>query len=366
MFELHIADTNVSSGAVALSWCTDIEQLKKLAEANVLDPQVVISVVPQGGAAMHYEQRQVVPLKDLMAYITFRKPGTNRVFSFIVDSSPREAKARWLARSQGTFDSSIADYCGDDWSYTTNTFNNMRAAPLVVDVPSELFAPEPAAWEKAWVNNLFHEKSVDQCAFRRRRMFAYTVQPVLMLLAVLIRMLPLSISLLFGLRAASFKTLNPVTYDMDDAVQVLNFGKGSYFIRQIDDSESETSVLKWISYVARTYCLLPFMPLSLIILTVLFKTGIWIPFFLLVLGVLLIIGTIAFIATGTFTEIYHAVYDYLSVPKEAWYMKTDQIQYIVCDGKQKARTLQDLPSEKRTLRLHYYNLKSKICKPFAG
>jgi hypothetical protein len=42
-----------------------------------------------------------------------------------------------------------------------------------VDIPKECFAREPSDLEKRWVNWLYMSKTVDQCEFRKRRLFAY-------------------------------------------------------------------------------------------------------------------------------------------------------------------------------------------------
>lgn len=50
-----------------------------------------------------------------------------------------------------------------------------------VEVPDGVFAKEPPEWEKAWVNWLFRNKAIDQCDYRRRRIFAYfpLLQPLI-------------------------------------------------------------------------------------------------------------------------------------------------------------------------------------------
>jgi hypothetical protein len=49
-----------------------------------------------------------------------------------------------------------------------------------------------------------------------------------------------------------------------------------------------------------------------------------------------------------------------------WYMDPEEMAAIVCSGVKKPLKVSDLPSKKRTLKLRFQELKSQVCKPFAG
>ncbi len=174
MLELKVADSDVTGGNIAVSWCVDHELIKQLADSGIADPQLVICVAPASlkGYSQYKEVRKVVSLNDLMTYIDFRVPGENNIWAFISTDSKRDTKNFFLKRSNSLFETDVLSYDGQEL-FRGKDF--LKAAPLSVMVPNEVFAKEPAQWEKDWVNHLFRSKPIDQCHFRRRRLFAYTV-----------------------------------------------------------------------------------------------------------------------------------------------------------------------------------------------
>src|SRR6185295_9161179 len=199
MIEIFISDTDATSGSVPITWCVSPETLKLLAEQEVRDPQIVICVAPAGEKyAREKEVRKVVALKDLMTYIEFRSSGKNNIWAVVSFRDPKSAKNLYLSKKDGAYDSSMLSYDGTDYSgwlkKTDSQYRDeeaiaqaelekthMLSTPVTVNVPVECFAKEPSAWEKTWVNHFFRAKSVDQCDFRRRRLFAYLVQPLVLL-----------------------------------------------------------------------------------------------------------------------------------------------------------------------------------------
>jgi hypothetical protein len=72
-----------------------------------------------------------------------------------------------------------------------NHFPLAAIAELKLRVPAEIFAPRPKSWLSRilwkWVNLWHDQEPVDECAYRRRMMIAFTVQPLVMLVYWTIR-----------------------------------------------------------------------------------------------------------------------------------------------------------------------------------
>ena len=74
-------------------------------------------------------------------------------------------------------------------NYSTKNFysrfgdqDTLEFAEIAVVVPTGVFAPEPSEWEKRWVNLWYVNEPLNQCQFRKRRITAYTIQPILVAL----------------------------------------------------------------------------------------------------------------------------------------------------------------------------------------
>jgi hypothetical protein len=362
MLELHIADTNVTSGSVTVSWCVDKETLKELEKRYIKDPVIVLCTAPVGyNYSRRKEYRTIVPMKDLIAYVSFSNPGTNKIFAFIpnfvlIRNSENYAKKLVLNKHRGSYNEDLLDYNGDEIIWPC--FD--KAEPLSVEVPEACFAPEPSKWEKAWVNLYYNYKSVDQCEFRQRRLFAYTIQPFLTLLSLVTRSLMLVYAFLLGLKSLknSLDFFKFMTYDLRDIlVNYLDlepFKDNTYFIGKGKN--------KFLNYAR-----LIFMPLNLI----------------LFYGVYRLVchsKVLLFIITSIFYFILPTIIGYLIVKyiinkpdspnvnkklSKPWYTDPEEMNLIVCNGERKIFKVDELPVKHRTIKLRFLDLKSKVCRPFA-
>lgn len=377
MFEIKVADVDVTNGTIPISWCLDIETVKTLSDRRLVDPQVVIVVAPEDEDKYgpHKERRYVVPLKDLMAYVEFKAPGKNRIWAFISFKDKKEARGYYLSRARGHYVTDVLTDDGQDWGWIFSTQDDgkrrpdVNAEPISVDVPAGVFAPEPSDAEKAWVNHFFRDKCIDQCEFRRRRLFAYGVQPFIMLGQLVIRLFFLLVALLIGARNTSFMPLlHPLRYDLSEATKVCT--GGSVFIRHLKEDEPGEPDPKgfWpvMSYIVRSFWCTPLMP------------AVWIPvallwhFHKLLLagaiagGVLVAVIAILFFATGGAKAAFEWVVEKFQKPVTYWYVDQNEIDLLTCNPNKKAFTLSTLPAEKKTLYLRFQDLKSKVCRPFSA
>lgn len=352
MFELHIADTDVTSGSIPVTWCVDKELLEQLRDRHIEDPQVVISVAP---VSENYhgtmEYRKVVPLKDMMAYIDFHFPGKNKIYAVISGKSKKSAKEFYLARRDYGYYEDVLNTSGDDyasWIYWT-------AKPLEVEVPEACFGKAPSQFEKEWLAYLGKNKLTDQCSLRKRRLL-YPFQAMLLMLDLLVRTLVFIVAAMVGSRSLTPQyILHPLTYSLADTlIDTFTFPKGIYFIGQTSN--------KFVNYST-----LIFMPAVLSVI----MFGVMKPVFgaaLLLLASLLIIVGLIVLAVKTIKNFLEGRGEVVESEDDdtPWYMDPEEMAAIVCSGEKKPLKVADLPSKKRTLKLRFQELKSQVCKPFAG
>lgn len=382
MLQLQIADANMSSGSVAVSWCLDHELLKKLADDKLIDPQVVIVVAPVDHYHLSKESRKVVPLKDLMTYIECRVAGKNKIYGVISMRKPKDAREHYLAKEDGEFRNNVLDYDGEGYSsrligsedeeHRESGNYQFLSVPLEIDVPKAAFAPEPPKWEKPWVNHFFRQKVVDQCNYRRRRLFAYGVQPFIMFFFGLAKALLLLVGLLTGARNWSLKFLHPLNYSIKDTFEI--WEKGSYFVKHLPEDDVESTDLKFltVSYAVRSFWALLFMPLfSLPIIWFLLHhhpvvAGLiaFVPIF--IIGIFCLMAYL--VSRGNASKLFNKAWNKLNGLFEStdlWYLQQEDMELITCNTDKKPLTYKNLPGKRKTVRLRFQNLKTKVCRPFS-
>lgn len=367
MLELHVPNPDVTSGTIPVTWCLskeDLEAIKKYREEyGGSDPTVLILVAPVDNYHSNKEQRYVVRLSDMMAYVSFKYPGKNRIFAMVCSQRTFGAyKERFLGRGWDGYYVTLLNYKGDDYAaYYLNSREGqpkgekiLMDRPLEVDVPADCFAKEPHELEKAWASWLLPSSFTDQCAFRRRRFF-YPIQAVIFVLNMFLRFLILMLALSLGARSLTLKYLrHPLTYGMWASWEM--FSEGILFCRKEsgDDPRTAWEVVKYVAY----HCWpLPFSPLSLGTIAALGYLSGWavlMKAFLYLSGVLTAILLV--IAFGLFSRYFRA-----------WYSKqaTTELQEIeaelICTGEPRMS-----PPARRSVKLYYMAVKSKVCKPYAG
>lgn len=366
MLELHVTNPNVDSGSVAVGWCVDKSTLDYLKSQNVKNPMLVLILAPDGDAYNDRKEiRQVVPLKDLVAYLPFKASGKSKIWGFISSCSEKEAKNRYLSRTRLEYVYSILNYNGDafnskiSWCDETIPGSKLHAEPVSIDIPKEAFAAPPPAWESEWVNHCFSSNPVDQCSYRRRRIFAYTLQPIIKLFDMVARALFLIIGLLIGSRTFTLSPLfHPLSQGIFNDTIDAAFTGGTIFVGQ-----GKSKFLNWIR--------LPLMPIISIplvcIIYALCKVH-----GLPILGMVLcgLICVILLVLGGKLIATLGARYlDKLAARREsapAWYLDEEEASLVVCRPDQtKPFSFNELPKKHRTLRLRYANFKAKVCRPFS-
>ena len=366
MLELHISDTNITHSSATISWCVSKDILQECIDKEIKDPQLVICTSPKEGYHIKKEYRKVVPLKDLMAYVEFHCAGQNNIWGYVCLDSAKFTKTKYLAKDDGEYKSwflsedgsNYVDYLVEDPERKPKT-----SAPITVDVPKEYFAKEPSQWDKAWTNWLFRSRPIDQCNYRRRRMFAYSIQLIIMLLFYIFNLGALLFASIIGARNISLKfLLHPLTYSLEDACYV--WRGGTYFIRKnVKDCGDDATFMQDLWWLVRKAWTLPFMPAIAVPLFLLFRSGHLLRFSIVFFGVILAAIIITALASGIMKDFYEFVMDKLLAPEQN--LDEKDMDLLMCDGNVKPLKLSQLPANKRTIKLRFYDLKSKVCRPFS-
>jgi hypothetical protein len=183
------SDRYLEQSSVFASWCIFPALAARIKEKKLDNLAVYLLLVywPEEMRARHTEVRQLVDLMEPMAIVGFNSPGINRVVALVVyDQSEGGLRDTYFTRHNGCYKTDIIGSDDDTIVIGEGGWKNGRLGSgyIEVGVPQELFAKQPRDW--GWVNSFFNTPPRDQCAFRRRRIFAYTLQPVVwsMLLAI--------------------------------------------------------------------------------------------------------------------------------------------------------------------------------------
>lgn len=162
MIDLHVPDA-VTGPNVRIRWCVRREDADDVAERPPSERWLLVVV----RATAHEEEpdverRYLFRLDDGVAWVPMLREGTNVVGARVL-RMPR-------ARARGYLHGAVSDFDTDLWHR------------VEVVVPLSVFARP--AFDRRWVNFMTRTPCADECEYRRRRLFAYTLQPLMLVAAV--------------------------------------------------------------------------------------------------------------------------------------------------------------------------------------
>ncbi len=344
MLKLNIPDTNLTSASTILSWQLDKEDC----DPNVLgiDSTIIISIYPEKYDCKK-EYRKVLKLNELMTYVEFRYPGKNKILAIVSNKSLNACKETYLKKVKGWHYNTLVYSYDTDYnaSFESMEYNNCVRlhSTIEVDIPKECFAPEPSDIEKTWVNHYYENKAYDQCQFRNRRLFAYTLQPFLFMVGLVIRLIFTMFYLLIGFKNVSIKYLmHPFIYSLFETVESV--------------AESELFYKGWMFLLH---------PAALAVYALaIFKFQV---FLLIAIPILTVLAGYNMIKY--FVKLMYWIPELIGrLEKETIFQfeNKDKLKQTGLYLNQKYTSLADLPASHKTIKLRYQDLKSKVCKPFSS
>lgn len=202
--KLLIESTSPENPTVAVRWC--LNKAEREALISVKEQVFVLIVIAYEKGA---EDRFLCRLEEAMTHLVFRFAGKHKVFSRLVwrmqNETDQTMEAAIMQRKDAnSFHAEVLRYERDGLnSFISHTVSQEShalelAETLDVEVDAGHFAPEPPQWLKEWVNMMFRTPPRDQCEFRKRMIYAFTVQPLLALIFWLVYTVAAVISLLVG------------------------------------------------------------------------------------------------------------------------------------------------------------------------
>lgn len=380
-FQIKLTEMKIdASGSIPITWCLSPKVLEYVKD----EPKVWVllastSMTPSGRRT---EWRSYVALKDMIAYITFLSPGKNKIVGRItkrktsVKDWMRRTSGDWMPRTSGDWINDVFHYptpgvddkkeiesytypfCKGYWDYYEDI---APSGTLQVDIPKDCFAPEPPEWEKAWVNFFWINKAVDQCEYRKRRMLTYPWQIIPFLSLWLTRFAIAALPMTFGFYNANWKPIfSPINHDTND-IWDGSVIKNMFFIKAFAEGEKLGlifPIMIWASAI------------SLYFGNIFFPICIWGSLLLIVI----LIGTMLIFSTTFIGKIIDKLFCYLGAKIEIWYkayqeknaiLQAEEYQELLCSKSMRIKSIKDLPPKKRTFKLAFHGLKSKVCRPYS-
>ncbi|MFH0874246.1 MAG: hypothetical protein V1846_05415 [Candidatus Komeilibacteria bacterium] len=392
-WEFAIDDQNGVDSTMWVRWC-----LKPAGAAFFkavgLNPLVLIVVAYPDRP--YLEQRFLVEAEKCMERIWLRRPGEVKIHAVllwrretlkngrITDDYPRIWKSLMIMRNSIYNTSMVADRSGDlvnhsgefqrtDFCRNQDMVKNLRfdSFSFSVKVAQEMFAPEPPAWEKKWLNRYnWFGKPADQCKFRKMRMIGWPFVTLIFPFEFILKWWTAWVNLIAGILVGQ--------YDLDVRPLILPwkypFGWVWHNARGRD--------LEDVAFFFRPYRL-PFSPAALLLYYGFWRAVVHLKPSLSLLGLVLLTGVIAAALVAVVTlirqmvrgikkkmadaerEVMHETPEPRIIPVPV--PRFVSVPSAVCLGGLKAEpfTPQVLDKKARTVHLGFVDLKGKVCKPYA-
>lgn len=368
MFHLIVENNERADAYLPVSWCIGPEERGIILKTPILKPHVLL-VVAELQPNPHYREEatqheqiyefvernvDLIPLSEGTKYLTFDHPGKYRLFATIVGDETGDIK-----KLRKTYLSRRASWIVDRTGEFSPSRPFLRKAEMDITVGEEFFAPEPPQWEKNYMAlwPWFNKKPADQCNLRRRRMFAYTLMPVLLLvwwvLYTIIAGFVYSFSRFLGMRDIKFR---PVWDHRQDFSDVFNDDTpfDSVFITNKDGDFRIATI--------------PFHPVALFLMFLLSgwvfgqpssASEVFLHLLYVYLGVYLVMPIIwlIFLGIGKMYKKYQPTEEEVRARQVA--LQEERLQSLVCD------TMAEYGGHppRRSLRLRFNGIKSQVCRP---
>lgn len=357
----------LDEAVVPIRWCLEQPLIDEIMRGRTRkDPPHLLLVV--WNEKTRDEQRMLVPLEEPLRYVSFVSHGINKVWAIAFTRESRDWKEidrRYMQKLCGNFSTTLVSRHGDLYFETLPPETSY--AELTFNVRPDLFAKEPAAWEKWWVNYWWDgEMPAEECDFRKRRIPAYFLQTWMLPLWWLVKF-AVHLVTAFFFRVLLFR---PVRW-------YFVFRPWRGWPCDIPSHRSE-----W--FFDRHPAYLPFMPLAMVLVgSALFVTNLQtllLPIFRGLEGYLLSVAI-----SPVF--MYALLFSFLGIaklfekPYSAWkesrvemtrrnnlplaLRNPEVMQALVCDGVPKQARIKDLPPKVVTLRMRFDAVKKNVCRPFS-
>ncbi|MFA5870715.1 MAG: hypothetical protein WC842_02415 [Candidatus Paceibacterota bacterium] len=216
--------TVLESATVPVEWHLSDELIAKKPKCLVIcDLEMSLDLLKENRETV-IGNRYFCKVTDLVKYLQLFRSGKHSlvVLVFYGDDAEIEAKFYLEKDSKSRYDKSVwfSDLVDQDKGYAEVTF-------FEFEIPEELFAQKPESkfgkfvWN--WVNGWFSSKPIDECEYRKRKILAFTLKPIfwsfIAAIQILWTIIGCSIVLFLGYRPVSLWKNIISTFTDDDQFQ---------------------------------------------------------------------------------------------------------------------------------------------------
>ncbi len=216
-----------SSATIFLQWCLAKPLADYFRDSRVRNPMLFVEVKNPAGI----EQRYLFSLASPQEVMQFHAPGTHTIKARIVWGAKLKAmRNALLGKRRGnyyTFEQFLGERSDKrEFAIGLKCFGD---AELALDVPAEFFAPQLSARKTWWINLMFPGIAQNSCSIRRRKWFAYSLQPPLVVLwALLSGIWRLLIGIFFGVLCGLRVDLKPIFHPFTQSFTEVYFDKENH------------------------------------------------------------------------------------------------------------------------------------------
>lgn len=131
-------------------------------------------------------------------YLQLKEPGEHHLIFILLDDLDPKKRQYWLEKKYSGYENDLYLSTIEELDLE----NQVAYCEAIISVPEEFFAKKPetklgnAIW--SWVNAWYRLKPVDQCEYRKRKIVAFTIKPILWAIGFLLRLLVASIYTVFS------------------------------------------------------------------------------------------------------------------------------------------------------------------------
>lgn len=364
---LSIPDHDEADSTVLVRWCIDEDTAKEIKEAGCTNPYVLILLNHSSAGEVN---RILVPLSEGARYIQFRHAREHDIYAFVVlpadvSKSVSKMKDYFLTRrNRHRYENELFSYEGNLLNHSFNltswwkTLNTESPCIESVDIDPNFFAKEAPRWLREIVGKCFEGKPKDQCHFRKRCMLVIPILPFWFVLSLLLNIFWALWSTMFGFKVNVKKVFTRVFCLDLSHISEWKFTE-NFALCGKDDKERG-----WGGFLI-------------------------LPVFWLVLACLWRIGALVVASQGLFLISWLAVASFIVFTMHVWIQeREDVIIQIARERARYQRRMQEagltadamtcrpgvhlkakydaIPKGRRTIRLQFWHLKKKICRPFAA
>lgn len=256
MLQLVARSERQGSPTVTLRWCISKELLDELADHRAVLPHLLLVVAKVHDNRVEEVERRLIPLDQVMDFIDFHQSGKHSIQGVIVWHAGGNIRMLRAVILGGRFSGNIyqrSELLDEEGNLLIpqerfelcDIHVGEEAACIDIKIAEGHFATAPWLWESFWVNLWFERPPRDQCAFRKRRMLAYSIQlPVVFLYLLALTLLRVATALWwisFARRGLNLRPIyHPWMYETDD-IYIWSGGKGTFFTH--DSSGKQRKVL---------------------------------------------------------------------------------------------------------------------------